>query len=252
MWNDKPSLYIRALQPDHRRRMYAANALSKIADKLDENLHEVHSMIEADHECSDIKLKETFEHLHQGCSTFVLLCSTPNTGLSMTGKTRLDKERLTQSQAEMEAIGSQAKKWKVLTTRASVKEKYREAVGFLERIRTMIEDPQHALPDIFIWMISGARRVAYHRIPARTILYSMIDEECGQDCGTVLNVSLKLPGKRGVGPGGWQIQAKLQIYLWLGLIKHKHKLATLCWSWLSSMLNQTIAKCRSRRSRRRL
>ena len=75
-------------------------------------------MIEADHECSDIKLKETFEHLHQGikkvcqieintvgkfqgCSTFVLLCTTPNTGLSMTGKTRLDKERLTQSQAEM-------------------------------------------------------------------------------------------------------------------------------------------------------
>ena len=74
----------------------------------------------------------------------------------MTGKTRLDKERLTQSQAEMEAIGSQAKKWKVLPTRASVKEKYRGTVGFLERIRTMIEDPQHALPDIFIWMISGA------------------------------------------------------------------------------------------------
>ena len=26
----------------------------------------------------------------------------------------------------------------------------------------------------------------------RTILYSMIDEECGQDCGTVLNVFLKV------------------------------------------------------------
>ena len=70
-----------------------------------------------------------------------MLCSTPNTGLSMTGKTRLDKERLTQSQA---------KKWKVLPTRASVKEKYRGTGGFLERIKTMIEDPQHALPDIFI------------------------------------------------------------------------------------------------------
>jgi hypothetical protein len=70
-----------------------------------------------------------------------------------------------------------------LTTRATVKEKYKGAQGFLERIRSMIEDvrffsvlslcytlifqPQHALPDIFIWMISGARRVAYHRIPAR-------------------------------------------------------------------------------------
>ena len=70
-----------------------------------------------------------------------------------------------------------------MTTCATVKEKYKGAQGFLERIRSMIEDvryfsstgkyyagifqPQHALPDIFIWMISGARRVAYHRIPAR-------------------------------------------------------------------------------------
>lgn len=32
---------------------------------------------------------------------------------------------------------------------------------------------------------------------------------------------LQLPGKRGLGPSGWAIQAKLQIYLWLGLLKHK-------------------------------
>ena len=30
-----------------------------------------------------------------------MLCLTPNTGLSMTGKTRLDKERLAQAQAEI-------------------------------------------------------------------------------------------------------------------------------------------------------
>ena len=37
VWDDKPSLHIQALQPDHRRRMYAANTLSKIADKLVRN-----------------------------------------------------------------------------------------------------------------------------------------------------------------------------------------------------------------------
>ncbi|KAG8297656.1 hypothetical protein J6590_031697 [Homalodisca vitripennis] len=30
-----------------------------------------------------------------------------------------------------------------------------------------------------------------------------------------------LPGKKGLGPSGWAIQCKLQIYMWLGLIKHK-------------------------------
>jgi hypothetical protein len=31
----------------------------------------------------------------------------------------------------------------------------------------------------------------------------------------------QLPGKRGVGSGGWMVQAKLQMYFWLGSVKHK-------------------------------
>lgn len=30
-----------------------------------------------------------------------------------------------------------------------------------------------------------------------------------------------MPGKKGMGPSGWTIQTKLQIYLWLGMLKHK-------------------------------
>ena len=81
--------------------MYTSNALAKIVEKLEENLHEVHNMLEADHDDADVKLKDTFEVLYQSCGNFSLLCTTPNTGLSMTGKTRLDKERLTQCQREL-------------------------------------------------------------------------------------------------------------------------------------------------------
>ena len=35
------------------------------------------------------------------CSSFVSLCKTPNTGVSATGKTRLDKERVALCIAEM-------------------------------------------------------------------------------------------------------------------------------------------------------
>jgi len=34
----------------------------------------------------------------------------------------------------------------------------------------------------------------------------------------------QLPGKKGSGPTGWAIQAKLQMYLWLGVVKHKKEL----------------------------
>lgn len=30
-----------------------------------------------------------------------------------------------------------------------------------------------------------------------------------------------MPGKQAVGPAGWQVRAKLTIYLWLGIVKHK-------------------------------
>ena len=70
-------------------------------DKLEENLHEIHNMLETENDDAELKMRETFEHLYQSCGNFSLLCTTPNTGLSMTGKTRLDKERLTQCQREL-------------------------------------------------------------------------------------------------------------------------------------------------------
>lgn len=30
-----------------------------------------------------------------------------------------------------------------------------------------------------------------------------------------------MPGKKGLGASGWAIQAKLDIYMWLGMLKHK-------------------------------
>jgi len=33
--------------------------------------------------------------------------------------------------------------------------------------------------------------------------------------------SLQLPGKKGFGPAGWTVQAKLEMYLWLGLNKQR-------------------------------
>uniref|UniRef100_A0A8C9F2S3 Otoferlin n=1 Tax=Pavo cristatus TaxID=9049 RepID=A0A8C9F2S3_PAVCR len=81
--------------------------------------------------------------------------------------------------------------------------------------------PQHTIPDIFIWMMSNNKRIAYARVPSKDILYSIVDEEMGKDCAKVKTVFLKLPGKRGFGPAGWTVQAKMEIYLWLGLNKQR-------------------------------
>lgn len=36
-----------------------------------------------------------------------------------------------------------------------------------------------------------------------------------------LNLGPQLPGKKGFGPAGWTVQAKLELYLWLGLNKQR-------------------------------
>lgn len=77
------------------------------------------------------------------------------------------------------------------------------------------------MPDIFLWLISNGKRYAYYRLPARSLIYSVTEEECGLNCGKVQTVFLRLPGKHSVGPGGWGVQAKLEIYLWLGVVGHK-------------------------------
>ena len=39
--------------------------------------------------------------------------------------------------------------------------------------------PQHSIPDVFLWLISGTKRLAYQRISSRDLLYSMLEEEKG-------------------------------------------------------------------------
>lgn len=40
-------------------------------------------------------------------------------------------------------------------------------------------------------------------------------------CGKVQTAILKLPGKQANVPSGWNVQAKLTLYIWLGILKHK-------------------------------
>jgi hypothetical protein len=45
---------------------------------------------------------------------------------------------------------------------------------------------------VFLWLLSGNKRVAYQRIPARSIVYSMVEEEKGEHCGAVQTIFLKV------------------------------------------------------------
>ncbi|XP_018569831.1 otoferlin-like [Anoplophora glabripennis] len=219
-WDNKPCMHIRSVWPDYRRRMYNSNIIAKITEKLEDGLTEVNSSVEADVADVETQLKQVLEDLSIGCAKYVTISKASVTGPG-TGKTKLDKEHLKLCQREIENIGIAARNLRALVTKSSFKERYKTSQTYLTKLKFLTEDPQHALPDVFLWIISGGKRQAYQRIAARDIIYSIVDEESGKDCGKVQTMFLKLPGKKGMGPSGWSIPAKLQIFLWLGMLKHK-------------------------------
>uniref|UniRef100_A0A8C2XFC0 Fer-1 like family member 6 n=1 Tax=Cyclopterus lumpus TaxID=8103 RepID=A0A8C2XFC0_CYCLU len=73
--------------------------------------------------------------------------------------------------------------------------------------------PQHTVPDVFVWLLSNNKRVAYARLRARDLLYSGRQEARGIHCGKIITLFLKPPGKR---VAGLSVQAKVDVYLWFG------------------------------------
>ncbi|VVC45932.1 Hypothetical protein CINCED_3A016890 [Cinara cedri] len=221
---DKPCLHVKSIWPDYRRRMYNSNIINKISDRLEEGLNEVSFLIDDDDPDKEEKLKSVLDELSTSCNRYVNFTKGVGCGQGL-GKTKLDKERMKLCLREIEQIGKMSRTLKAIVTKNSFKERYRTALNYLQKIKALIEDPQHSLPDIFLWMVSNGKRVAYQRIMARHLIYSVADEECGKFCSKVHTLFLKLPGKKNYGSSGWSIPIKLQVYTWLGQMKHKKYLS---------------------------
>lgn len=81
---------------------------------------------------------------------------------------------------------------KAAVTRSNYKDKLKCTTVMLVKLRHIAQEPQHALPDVFIWLIQNNRRIAYHRLQAKDIVYSLVEEEQGRDCAKVQTLFLKV------------------------------------------------------------
>ncbi|XP_052040734.1 otoferlin isoform X4 [Apodemus sylvaticus] len=214
----KPCIYIKSWWPDQRRRLYNANIMEHIADKLEEGLNDVQEMIKTEKSYPERRLRGVLEELSCGCHRFLSLSDKDQ---SHSSRTRLDRERLKSCMRELESMGQQAKSLRAQVKRHTVRDKLRLCQNFLQKLRFLADEPQHSIPDVFVWMMGNNKRIAYARVPSKDLLFSIVEEELGKDCAKVKTLFLKLPGKKGFGSAGWTVQAKLELYLWLGLSKQR-------------------------------
>ncbi|KAM5137599.1 fer-1-like protein 6 [Callospermophilus lateralis] len=211
----KPCVSFISSWGDQTFRLHWSNMLEKMADLLEESIEEVRELIKISEEAPEEKMKMVLSDFINQSSAFI---SEAEKKPKMLNQTTLDKKRLTLCWQELEAMAMEAKG--ILEQRKkkfSLDEMIHEAQNFVEKIRFLVDEPQHTIPDVFIWMLSNNKRVAYARVAAKDLLYSPVREQMGKHCGRIQTHFLKLPGKR---PPGWSVQAKVDVYLWLGSIQY--------------------------------
>ncbi|XP_078071639.1 fer-1-like protein 6 [Mustelus asterias] len=210
----KPCIYVKSRWEDQIFRLHSSNFLDKIADRLEEGLEEIKEYTKVSDSRMDKKMKDVLQEFTARCRYFARFAEKK---LESVDQTALDKKRLITCKMELELMSNEAKAMIEEKKKMSVNERLREVQSWIQKLRFLVDEPQHTIPDVFIWMLTGNKRIAYVRIPAKDILYSEKQDETGKHCGKIQSLFLKLPGRRVIG---WTVQAKMDIYLWLGSTRH--------------------------------
>uniref|UniRef100_A0A8C4UIC5 Fer-1 like family member 6 n=1 Tax=Falco tinnunculus TaxID=100819 RepID=A0A8C4UIC5_FALTI len=202
----KPCICVKSYWGDQTFRLYSANTLEKMADHLEESLEQVKDLLKVSEIASEEKMRTTLNYFINQSRLFSPAVSSSNYLIIHKNTYSLSWLQEAMS-SDAKGIVQQQKK------KMSLDEMMRETQSFIDKIRFLVDEPQNTVPDVFIWMLSNNKRLAYARVPAKNILYSPVKEQKGKDCGKIKTHFLKLPGKR---PLGWTVQAKVDVYLWLG------------------------------------
>ncbi|XP_069028203.1 dysferlin isoform X3 [Embiotoca jacksoni] len=216
--NVKPVVVLSSEWEDIRPRIEALNMLLAVVERLEASLQRVQLQVKAGGDLEEVELRvvELLDQVITDCSEELpsldhWQCATP-----------LDHSLRHIRTLHLQQIvaAALALKHGVETELSTVLE---QAEDWANRLRSMAEEPQNSLPDIVIWMLQGDRRVAYHRIPAHSVIFSQ--QHTGKHCGQLQTVFLKHPQGSGAEA---KLPGQLRVKVWFGLaadVKHFNQFA---------------------------
>ncbi|CAF1333357.1 unnamed protein product, partial [Rotaria sordida] len=234
----KPILFTKYIFHDYIYRMTLSNRLKNASEYLYKQIREFESKINSK-VSNEILMKEyrkiehyvhtlpcgcaekTNDHENSGITSIVHptlyeLLDSPSTNIKMN---QLDIKRYKKVFNNLQSI----KSW--VSKEISFEESKRyEIVKELDKIarafRQMATDAQPSLPDIFLWMICDSKRAAYARFQPEDLLFNLCKGEKGLYNGHVQTIFLKTSYSTDK-PQNSSINAKVQIYLWLGIEEYE-------------------------------
>uniref|UniRef100_A0A665X0U7 C2 domain-containing protein n=1 Tax=Echeneis naucrates TaxID=173247 RepID=A0A665X0U7_ECHNA len=211
----KPCIHVLSHWEDRTYRLYHSNMLENIAALFEEGLANAAELHKKSDPGAEKTLKATLKHFCMDARSFIAAAEAKlKAELKSNYLTQLDKKRLTMCKQELESIIEEAQTLERSKRKAGVMKKMlQDATKLVHKLRFLVEEPQHTVADVFVWLLSNNKRVACARVRARDLLFSSSQEARGVNCGKIITLYLKPPGKR---DDGFSVQAKLDVYLWLG------------------------------------
>ncbi|XP_053184260.1 fer-1-like protein 6 [Scomber japonicus] len=211
----KPCISVLSYWEDRTYRLYHSNMMDNIAVLFEEGLSRAAELHRKKDPGAEDMIKIVLKEFCTDTRSFITAAEAKlKAEVKSTYLTQLDKKRLTMCTQELEIMIEEAQSLVEGKRKAvGVKNLLQDATKLISKLRFLVVEPQHTVPDVFVWLLSNNKRVAYARIRARDLLFSSIQEAKGIHCGKKITLFLKSPGKRGTG---LSVQAKVDVYLWFG------------------------------------
>ncbi|XP_034417851.1 fer-1-like protein 6 isoform X2 [Cyclopterus lumpus] len=211
----KPCISVLSHWENRTYRLLNSNILDNMAVRFEEGVTGAAELNKKSDPGAEPMLKTILEEFCMDARIFITAVEAKlKAELKSSYLTQLDRKRLILCKQELEGMIGEAKSVVKRKRKAGgVKEMLQHATKLTHKLRFLVEEPQHTVPDVFVWLLSNNKRVAYARLRARDLLYSGRQEARGIHCGKIITLFLKPPGKR---VAGLSVQAKVDVYLWFG------------------------------------
>ncbi|XP_054471398.1 fer-1-like protein 6 [Anoplopoma fimbria] len=211
----KPCINVLSHWENRTYRLYNSNMLDNIAVLFEEGVASAAELHKKSDPGAEQMLKTILKEFCMDARSFIAAAEAKlKAEIKSSYLTQLDRKRLTMCKQELESMIGEAQSVVERKRKAGgVKEMLQHATKLTQKLRFLVEEPQHMVPDVFVWLLSNNKRVAYARLRARDLLYSSSKEARGIHCGKIITLFLKPPGKR---TAELSVQAKVDVYLWYG------------------------------------
>ncbi|XP_064115112.1 myoferlin-like [Macrobrachium nipponense] len=208
-WDEaSPFVTVNCEYEDVTHRLHAVNHITSIIDRLKKDIQDLKSTLRA---CRTSEGDQEVTNMLQTIiSRLVAKCSLklPEVDPVRHIETSLDKHLRDRRRSELDNLKNTAQ---AIDT-SNITQAMEELEFIVSSLESLAQAPQNGIPDVFLWLMSGTRRLAFIRIPAHLVLFAHEPTSRGALAGKFHTYTLEYPDDK----NRWSIGGVVRASVWFG------------------------------------